>query len=802
MKKNVLVRQLTGCQCLRWYKQKSMQMKIIKLALIILFCGSISATLYSQDAGVGQWRDHLPFNSFIAVAESGNDIYGATPYAVLKYNKAEESIERFNKINGLSDVGISDICYNPELNATVVAYTNTNIDLFKDNYIVNIPDIKRKPILGNKVINKITARGDYIYLACGFGVVVLDAQREEIFDTWYIGVGGSQINVFDITYNDTAFFAATEEGIYHASINHPNLADYASWHRMIQAPHPSDAYTLIESYAGTIVACLEEGVNGSNQDSLFYYDGTSWTNLIPNIQMDVMNIKAANGKLAIAMSYSGKIYNESLQEELNIYTYNPGNPQMNDAIIDKDMNFWVADHRSGLVKSFNNGFESMKINPGGPYSANVFSMTSSANRVWVAPGGYTSTWAPLYLNYGTYRFFDESWKNYSAWSNPELENIRDIVTIAVNPNNPAQAYFGVFRNEFGLVEMTGEEVTNKFNAENSELQLWEAAGTIALVGLGFDSEGSLWALCSGAEKLLAEKKSNGSWASYGLSGGGSAVDCSDLFVDSYNQKWIIFRHTNSNPNFIAVYDETRPLGDQVRYLRSESGVGNIPGTNVYSIAEDQDGEVWVGTDEGIGIFYSPSTIISDDDYDAVRPLVNFDGYVQYLLETEVVTAIAVDGDNRKWIGTERSGVFLLSADGSEQIEHFTEDNSPLFSNQVIDIVINEDGEVIIATANGIIGYKGTASAPDDSYSDVYAYPNPVKDGYDGYIAVKGLMKDSDVKITDINGTLIYATRSEGGQAVWNGRNFDGRKARAGVYLVFAATEDGLEKMVTKILIIN
>jgi len=215
-----------------------------------------------------------------------------------------------------------------------------------------------------------------------------------------------------------------------------------------------------------------------------------------------------------------------------------------------------------------------------------------------------------------------------------------------------------------------------------------------------------------------------------------------------------------------------------------------------------DGEVWVGTDEGVGIFYSPSTILTDNNYDAVRPLVNFDGYVQYLLETEVVTAIAVDGDNRKWIGTDRSGVFLLSPDGTEQIYHFTEENSPLFSNQIIDIAISANGEVFIGTASGIIAYKGTASSPSDDYSDVYAYPNPVPAGFDGLIAVKGLIEDSDIKITDINGTLIYSTRSEGGQAVWNGRNFDGRKARPGIYLVFAATPDGSEKVVSKILIID
>lgn len=776
-------------------------MNIYRHALLSLI--SIAAILsgFSQNAGVGQWRDHLPFNSFTAVTEAGNKIFGATPYAILTYDKAEQSIERFSKINGLSDIGISDVRYHEGTQTVVVAYLNTNIDLFKGNTIINVPDIKRKPILGNKVINKVSFRGDDAYLSCGFGIVVLDLVGEEVRDTWYIGPQGSQINVFDLAHNDTSYFAATEDGIFYASIDHPNLADFSAWSRLGSAPYPFNTYNLIESFAGKLLVNLRKGGNIA-EDTIYYFDGMSWTRLFFEDNLGVNNINATNGKLVIALDYACKVFNENMEEEQSIFTYNPGTPMLNDAIFDKEGSVWIADNRSGLVKSFAGGWSSMMINPGGPYNANVFSMTAEGNRIWVASGGYTSTWSPLYLFYGAYRFFDENWKNFNSLTTPELSDIRDIVAVAVNPSNPDQAYLGVFRNETGLLEVTGDEVTNRFTEENSELQKWEAAGTIALVGLDYDSKGSLWALCSGAEKLLAEKKADGSWASYSLGGSASAVDSRDLFVDSHNQKWILFRHTNSNPNFMAVYDETAAPGEQLRLLRSESGVGNIPGTNVFSIAEDLDGEVWIGTDEGIGIFYSPSTILTSNDFDAVRPLVDFDGYVQYLLETEVVTAIAVDGDNRKWIGTERSGVFLLSADGTQQIYHFTEDNSPLFSNQVIDIAIDADGEVFIATSSGIIAFKGSASEPSETFTDVYAYPNPVKDGYDGWIAVKGLMKDSDIKITDINGVLIYATRSEGGQAVWNGRNFDGRKARPGVYLVFAANEDGSEKMVTKILIIN
>ncbi|MEE4257329.1 MAG: hypothetical protein V2I47_09840 [Bacteroidales bacterium] len=773
-----------------------------KYPLLIILSVFMSIFASAQEAGVGEWRDHLPFSQFIAVTETPDLVYGATPYAVLTYNKDDQSIERYTKINGLSDIDIRDIKYNSELQTVVLAYTNTNIDLFKGNYIINIPDIKRKPILGNKVINKISFRDDYAYLSCGFGIVVLDLVKEEIADTWYIGSDGSQINVLDLTHNDTSFFAATENGILYAAVDHPNLADFNAWQKWNTAPYPNNTCSMIETFAGNIFAILPEG-GGVVQDSIVYFNGEEWNYLPKENQGSINSLRANNGKLVIALDWGGKVYNENLELDYTIWTYNPGTPSLNDAVygmVEGDV--WIADRRNGLVKSWGQGYESMFINPGGPGSASVFSITTAENNTWVAPGGYTNTWNPLYINQGTFRFANEDWYNFNGGNTPELIPIRDIVTIAVNPSNINETYLGVFRNSTGLIEMNGNDVVATYNEENSELQKWEAAGTIATVGLDFDSKGSIWVLCSGAEKLLAEKKIDDSWASYSLGGSAASVDCSDLMVDSYDQKWIIFRHTNNNPNKMAVYNEKAPPQDQLRLLRSESGVGNIPGTGVFSMAQDLDGEVWVGTDEGIGIFYTPSTILTDNDYDCVRPLVNFDGYVQYLLETEVVTAIAVDGDNRKWIGTDRSGVFLLSPDGTEQIFHFTEENSPLFSNQIIDIAINADGEVFIGTANGIIAYKGTASAPSEEYSDVYAYPNPVPVGYDGLIAVKGLIQDSDIKITDINGVLVYSTRSEGGQAVWNGKNFDGRAARPGVYLVFAATPDGGEKVVTKVLIID
>ncbi|MBC8314228.1 MAG: T9SS type A sorting domain-containing protein [Bacteroidetes bacterium] len=237
-------------------------------------------------------------------------------------------------------------------------------------------------------------------------------------------------------------------------------------------------------------------------------------------------------------------------------------------------------------------------------------------------------------------------------------------------------------------------------------------------------------------------------------------------------------------------------------LNSTVGRGNIPGTIVFAITEDKDGEIWIGTEKGVAVFYSPENVFTGQNFDAQRILVEYGGYYQYLLENEIVTAIAVDGSNRKWIGTDRSGVFLFSEDGTQEIHHFTEDNSALFSNRITSLTINANGDVFMGTDKGVISYRGSATEGGEIHEDVYAFPNPVKNGYDGYIGIKGLVTNAQIRITDVGGRIVYSTKAEGGQAIWNGRNLSGKRVKSGVYLVFSSDEKGKEKVVTKILFIN
>jgi hypothetical protein len=196
-------------------------------------------------------------------------------------------------------------------------------------------------------------------------------------------------------------------------------------------------------------------------------------------------------------------------------------------------------------------------------------------------------------------------------------------------------------------------------------------------------------------------------------------------------------------------------------------------------------------------------VFSGSNFDAQKPGIVEGGFFYPLLENEKITCMVVDGSNRKWIGTEKGGVFLISADGSQQIQNFNIDNSPLLSNTIFSIAINsESGEVFIATDEGLVSYRGDATDGTDVYGKVYAFPNPVRPNYTGPIAIKGLLRDADVKITDIAGRIVYQTKANGGTAVWNGNDFNGERARTGVYLVFSTNSDGTQTNVTKIMLVN
>jgi ligand-binding sensor domain-containing protein len=385
-----------------------------------------------------------------------------------------------------------------------------------------------------------------------------------------------------------------------------------------------------------------------------------------------------------------------------------------------------------------------------------------------------------------------------------MAGTHDILSIAIDPKNSRHAFAATYGS--GMLEILNDSAILRYDESNSTLGHHTASSVddIRVGGVTFDNEGNLWAVTSHNNRCLSRKQGD-QWTGYTI----PIVNENDLgqvLVNRHGHVWIQMRYGTQNPNSILVFTDNGTPGntadDQSRLLNSSVGSGNIPGNTVLSMAEDNKGEIWVGTEKGVAVFYSPENVFSGYNFDAQQILVTQGNNTQYLLENEAVTAIAVDGANRKWIGTDRGGVFLFSEDGTSQIYHFTADNSPLLSDRIVCLAINQDGEVFFGTDKGVISFRSTATPGGETNTNVYAFPNPVKSDYEGYIAVKGLVENAQVRITDVNGTLVYSTRAEGGQAIWDGKNFDGRKARTGVYLVYAANDTGSEKVVTKILIIH
>lgn len=769
---------------------------------VLIFLSSFALPGFSQETPIGEWRDELPYYKVISVTEAGNYIYAATPYAIFYLDKEDNSVQRMSKINGLSDIGITCIDYNKVTKTVVLTYANANIDLISNQLVTNISDIKRKQILGNKTINSIYCYEKYAYLACGFGIVVLDLEKEEIRDTYYIGPNGSPINILSITSDSyDTIWAATELGIYKANIKDPNLVNFAAW-ELEPGMDPQLRYNTITSMGDKVF--VNKSRTTQNRDTIYIHSDGKWTPWNTGLSNNILKLHSMNDRLIVTYNYLVYAYDATLQLSYSVWNYNPGNPYPLDAVQDKDNRLWIGDTYAGMI-SYNitdNYFQGYNL--GGPLTANAFSMTALGDELVIAAGGRDGSFVPIFNIGQIYKFDNTNWTNYSPYLLPSMAGVNDLVTAAIDPYDPNRFYAGSWGK--GLLEFYGSENTNRYGSWNSTLGHHSASdtGDIRVGGTAFDNNGNLWVSTSHTNNCLSLKRGN-DWKGFTI----PEVQESDLgqmIIDHYNQKWIVMRYGNMNPNSLLVFTENgtpdNPADDLAKKLNSSEGHGNIPGTIVFAIAVDQDGEVWIGTEKGVAVFYSPENIFTGGNYDAQRILVEYGGYYQYLLENEIVTAIAVDGSNRKWIGTDRSGVFLFSADGTKEIYHFTEDDSPLFSNRITSLAINANGDVFMGTDKGVISFRGTASQGTETMDNVYAFPNPVKDGYSGIIGIKGLVTNAQVRITDISGAVVHSTKAEGGQAIWDGTNLSGNRVKSGVYLVFASDEEGKEKVVTKIIIIN
>ena len=772
-------------------------MKNLRLFTLIIAI-LVSTTVFAQDGiGIGNWRTHLPYRKVIGVEPIGNKVFAATEYELFYYDKEDNSINILNKVNGLSDIGVSTMAYNESQRKLFVAYTNANVDLIDaEGNVTNMSDIKDKNILGNKSINNVCFDGDLAYVACGFGIVVFDLKKEEVKDTYYIGDHGDAVNVTDIVFYNNWIYACTDDGVYRASKDDAHLANFTAWSFDTSLIHPHLAYTEMAVFGGKLFLNYDGGYNA---DTLFVFDGFQWGYFEKENVSQKRELRAYDDCLVVVNRYNVKVYDRNLNETQNIHQPG-GSIEPLSTAIDNSGNFWIGDANRGLIKS-DNGWNSMDVLPNGPVSKNVFQLQSCGNQVWIATGGYAANWSKRYIKDGI-ACFDGLWTSINRESTPELDGYSDFICTATNPLDPTVTYVGTWG--YGVFKFKEGQLEQIYNADNSTLDYWTSdPNLINISGLAFDSHGNLWVANTGATNLLSMMEPDGTWHSYSLGGNLGGLDIGTLMIDGYDYKWIFKRGGE-----VIVFDDNgtfnNPADDKVAVLNTASGSGGLSGSaNCFVV--DRDNVVWIGTNNGPCYISDSRRIFDGSNFDAEKKKVpRNDGTDQYdyLFEGSNVLSMAVDGSNDIWFGLE-SGVYLVAQDRDcTQLQHFNTDNSPLPENNVTTMAIDDNGEVFFGMGSGVISFRAQSVPPSPQVSDVVAYPNPVRQGYEGYVGIKGLVENSLVRITTVDGAFVTQLMSEGGQAVWDCTTVDGKKVTPGVYLIFTSTKDGQQRFATKVLVLN
>ncbi len=768
--------------------------KIQYALLFLLFFSLTNITIAQEsDLRIGQWKSHLPYQSGRWVTQSETQIYYASPFSIFTIDKADNSVEFLSKVEGLSDVGVDKINYNQSIETLVIAYVNSNIDLVKPDGIVNLNDIlKNTNIVGDRAIYNILFEGTAAYLSTGFGIVKLNLEREEFEFTTFTG-----LPVFDMTLFNGRFYAATDEGVYEAiNAENVNLADFNNW-RLLDVP---DGFPAV--YSSAALATHHNRLYLDINGELFQYDGDNLESVYQEEGFHIQFLEEGTEHLITGFSRdvdgNGLVF---FFREDGGFTTSGGvcvNRPRN-AIELTNGQIWYADVFRGIRFVNTPGERCTSRNFNSPHSHNNSEIALDGDKVYVASGGIRTNQTALNRVEGVFILEDGQWSRFHRDNVPlffEKSIDRDFYRLAVHPED-GRLFAGTFWG--GLVEYDGENFI-AHTEENSSLQ--GAAGDEArerVSGLAFDEDNNLWISNHFAPRPISVLKNDGTWRNFSA----PATGLLEVAVDNNGYKWFVAANEG-----VLVFDDNGTIDDTSddRMKLFTPSNSELQTRLINCLEVDLDGDVWVGTAEGIVVFQCGTGVFNNDNRCGNRILVEQDGFGAFLLETENVQTIAVDGANRKWIGT-TNGLFIQSENGDEQVAFFNTTNSPLFDNTVIDVAINQEtGEAFIGTNNGILSLRGDAVGGNRINSpSAYAFPNPVRPDYTGPIAIKGLARDANVKITDVSGRLIFETTALGGQAIWDGKSFDGRRASTGVYLVFSTASRGLttpNSVVAKILFIN
>lgn len=791
----------------------------ILIGIICVGVGTMLAKTTELDETYGnmyQWYSHAAFTNIDEVVIMGDEVYGLSCNSIFSVNKTDREKTYYTKKDGLSGSMIDHIAYNKTLDRMLITYRDGYIDIMEANREVhNITDLYLKQMSTSKKVNDICMHEQYAYLAMSFGIMVVNMQTAEITETYYIGENSSEVELQHITISNNIIYAASHDKIYLANMN-DNLMDYAYWQGT--ATPPAGKIMSIRAFEGELYIVVDYKV--------YCQDGDSWKIILADATPSFDGLRITNGMLFAMPKY-----------ELGVWKVDTENKKLAlhftccfiyDIEAEDDNIFWLASYKDGLVKLYKTGPEvtnyyEEKNQPEGPSSNDAYRLKFFGDKLYMLPG---ARWDVEYRRAGDIMIYEnDTWTNIR---NNELVKkakdhpIYDLMNVAQDPNDASHYFVTTYGT--GMMEMRDTSMVKLHLPSNSYLYPAAADNPDQYTrtdGAMYDEQGNLWILNPGNVKGNVHVISrDGVHSSFNLSDNGRNITLEtpgEILVDSRDPQWKWIPSLRKDAGLILLKDNGTPSyhrDDVVKYHRSwvdQNGTNVIP-ASIRAIAQDKNHTIWVGTSSGI--FAIPSTVDFTTSNRCVRVIIprnDGSGLGDYMLDNEQINTIAVDGANRLWVGTANSGAFLLSPVGDindsgytmETVAHFTSHNSLLPTDDVMAIAIKEsNGEVFIGTGGGLVSYMSDATEPEESFAEIYAYPNPVRPSYEGYITITGMMGDTQVRIVDGSGNVVIVLESTGGTVAWDGRNAQGERVGSGVYTALCNTKDGKNHGVVKIMVMN
>ncbi|MDD5151298.1 MAG: T9SS type A sorting domain-containing protein [Flavobacterium sp.] len=738
------------------------------------------------------WQGYFSYNEIKDLSESPNAIFAASENALFSKNITTNQIKTTNTIDGLSGQTISSLYYSPTFNKTLVGYENGLMIAINeaDGTMLNIVDIINKQLPSNiKKINHFMEYDGIVYVSCDFGIVQFNLATMQFGDTYFIGNNGIEINVTQTAIYNGYIYASTNEGIKRANVSNKNLIDYSQWEEIA-----GGNWSSIEAFGTELFA-----INTSGNINKYNSGSNSFAGYLQLTQAS-LDMRTTGNYLIVTTLNSVYVYNDqmSVVRRIDSNQITGINPNFTCATSIGDI-IYIGTKENGMYSttiSTSSVFENNT--PIGPSHNSIFALQTTSTFLWAVYGDYSGTYNPYPLDsYGISKYSTTGWLNIPF---EEVLGAKSIVRVMINPNDENEVYFGCSFS--GLLKINNDTPSFLYNQTNSGLEeitfISGYHNDVRINGGAFDKSGNLWVNNSLIHSGLKVLKTDGQWQSFSLDGIlDKSIDASmgRMVIDKNSTKWWC-----TNTEGLISYNESI---NKFKKITFGSDKGNLPTTDVRAIAVDNRDQLWIGTTKGLRVLSNVSSFLTEDQMTANPIIILEDNLAQELMYEQSITDIVVDGANNKWIGTADSGIFLVSPNGQGTKYHFTITNSPLPSNTINDIDINNvTGEVFIATTKGMVSFKGTATTANEDLNNVYVYPNPVRPEYSGTVKIAGLLNKANVKITDIEGNLVYETTSEGGTIEWDTTAFGKYKVASGVYMIFISAQDGIETKVKKVMIIK